>query len=136
MSAENNSTSVDEKKKIPKILVIEDSEADALLIGRRLKDILHGCEILQARTLAAAYEKYLLNKLDLILLDLNLPDGFGARSVEEALSFVRNIPLVVVTGMGSNFTIKEAINVGAHDVIVKSKIMEPEFEQIIKRYIR
>lgn len=115
----------------PNILLVEDSEADATLIKTQLSSIWKDVRVHVVESLSDAYEVYKLEKLDLILLDLNLPDGFGPKSVEEALSFIRKIPVVVITGMESMMMMNEALKYGAKGVIFKNKIMTDEFKQVL-----
>lgn len=115
----------------PRVLLIEDNPGDVVLIKKRLATFWPKVSVVTVGRLADAYEAYISHALDLIILDLNLPDGFGHRSVEEALSFVRNVPVVVLTGMESKLTMQEAKKYGAAEVIVKSRIMNDEFGDVI-----
>ena len=59
-----------------KILVVDDEEQMCKLCGRILRGM--GYEALFARTLAEAREKLAsLERLDLLVSDLKLPDGHG-----------------------------------------------------------
>lgn len=115
----------------PRVLLIEDNAGDVVLIKKRMTTFWPKVSIVVVGRLADAYEAYISNQLDLIILDLNLPDGFGYRSVEEALSFVRNVPVVVLTGMESKLTMQEAKKHGATEVIVKSRIMHDDFGKLL-----
>ena len=119
----------------PNILLVEDNEADALLIGRRIRSLYPACNLVVSKSLGGAYDVYLKEKLDIILLDLNLPDGFGHRTADEALSFAKDIPIIVLTGMGNSVTVKESLKMGIKEVLMKSKLMETGFEDALKRCI-
>ena len=115
----------------PRVLLIEDNPGDVVLIKKRMTTFWPKASVVVVGRLADAYEAYISHSLDLIILDLNLPDGFGYRSVEEALSFVRNVPVVVLTGMESKLTMQEAKKHGATEVIVKSRIMSDDFGKVL-----
>lgn len=119
----------------PRILLIEDNAGDVVLIKKRLLSQWPKAGITAVARLSDAYEAYINANLDIILLDLNLPDGFGHRSVEEALSFVRNVPVVVLTSMESKLTAQEAKKCGATEVILKSHIMSDEFGTVLSNIL-
>jgi len=117
------------------ILIVEDSTADAELIKMQIGSIWPGSRVEVVDSLSKLYNKYIEQKPHLILLDLNLPDGFGPKSVEEAMSFIREVPVIVITSMGSSFTLNEAKRFGAQKVIFKDKIMTDEFKSLLKESI-
>ena len=44
-----------------------------------------------------AYEEYKRHNFNLVLLDLNLPDGFGPASVAEVRRFNKSVPMTCPT---------------------------------------
>lgn len=120
----------------PNILLIEDSQADAELIKRQINSIWPENKVTVVESLSKAYEVYTSEKLDLCLLDLNLPDGFGPRSVEEAMAFIRKIPVLVITGMESMLILNEALRYGATGVVFKDKIMTDAFKETLTKTVR
>lgn len=127
---------IQKDKRYPNILLVEDNAADVELIKMQVKSIWPDHEIYVAASLSKAYEIYSSMPLDLVLLDLNLPDGFGPRSVEEVMAFSRKIPVLVITGMGSNLTLNEAMRYGASGVIFKDKLMTDEFKETLRNTIK
>jgi DNA-binding NtrC family response regulator len=118
-------------KPYPVVLLVEDSRADAALITSQVKAVWPNCNVLLVDTLSKAYDIYRTTKVNIFLLDLNLPDGFGARSVEEVMAFSRQVPVVVITGMGTQMTANEALRHGAKTVVFKDKIMTDSFKTIL-----
>ena len=59
--------------------------------------------------------------IDLILMDVNLPDGDGIDACQYLSSFAseHNIPLVVVSGASDSVTINQALEAGASDYLHK-----------------
>ena len=123
-------------KSYPNILLVEDSAADAALVKMQVKAIWPDCKIIVVDSLAKSFVAYDEAKPHLWLLDLNLPDGFGPRSVQEVMSFSRGVPVVVITGMESMLTMNEAIRYGAKGVVFKDKIMTEEFKETLLNSIK
>lgn len=115
----------------PSVLLVEDSPADAILITKQLNSVWPSASVRVVDSLAKTYDVYRTMKVDLVLLDLNLPDGFGSRSVEEVMAFIRNVPLLVITGMGTQMTTNDSIRYGAKHVVQKSEIMTDKFKKIL-----
>lgn len=115
------------------VLIVEDDEADALLLQRQLRLIWPDSKVLAVKSLRDAYEVYRKNNVDLFLLDLNLPDGYGPQTVHEVRKFSKQIPIVVVTGLGNSITVSEALRLGANNVVLKSQIMDPDFADILQQ---
>ncbi|MGR9106778.1 MAG: EAL domain-containing protein [Gammaproteobacteria bacterium] len=105
-----------------RVLLIEDSSNDALLIVREMER--GGLAVDTERVDNAEMLKEMLHSRpwDLIISDYSMPHFSGA----EALSIIRNtgfeMPFIFVSGsMGEHFAV-EAIKLGAHDYITKDNL--------------
>ncbi len=105
-----------------RILYVEDNPRDADLVKRSL---LGGSEPVQqvdvVSTLAAARAALVTPlRFDLVLTDLNLPDGNGLELVAEIRQ--RSLPLAVValTSQGDEALVLAALKAGANDYLAKS----------------
>ncbi len=88
------------------ILVVEDNPGDFFLVREYLREFHPHFNIVQAFTLAEARLQVKKVSVDLILLDLSLPDSSGMESIKEMISFAENIPVIVLTGFANkNFGI-------------------------------
>ena len=98
------------------ILILED---DAKLNeGIRLALKKEGCDFLQCRTIREARTCLSQKEIDLVLLDLNLPDGDGM----DFLTEIRNgwdIPIIIVTANNMETDIVMGLELGANDYITK-----------------
>lgn len=101
------------------ILVVEDNAGDYILVREYLEEILTQSTILHADTLANAAGIIDKNKIDVVLLDLTLPDGMGKDSFLEIYSKASHIPIIVLTGFGDTDMALETLKLGAQDYIVK-----------------
>ena len=105
-----------------RVLIIEDSEDDVLLIIRELKKGGYNPVYEQVET-AAAMKKALQEKQwDIILCDYKMPK-FNAPS---AIAVLKNanidIPLIIVSGTIGEDVAIECMRLGAHDYIMKSNL--------------
>ena len=66
------------------------------------------------------------NTVDVILLDLCLPDGRGIELVKQLKERIPQIPIVVLTGISDESTAVEALQEGAQDYLVKSDTFSPQ----------
>ena len=119
----------------PTILQVEDNKTDSLLIRRQLKAIVPHVKVVSVDSISEAYKVYRKQSIDLILLDLNLPDGFGPRSVSEIREFARKTPIVVLTGLAPDLTIKEVMRHGANEILQKTALTKDKrFKNILANY--
>ena len=107
-----------------KILVVDDHQ----LIRDGLRPLLQGLappgealEVLEAGTFQAALDIAAANTdLDLVMLDLRLPDARGTDNLAELMRRHRGLPVVVVSGEDDPRLMREAIQQGALGYIPKS----------------
>lgn len=117
-----------------RILVIEDD--DMLNAGICFNLQKSGYDILSVQTLAEAKEKIKTSEINLILLDVNLPDGNGFEFVN-TIKDETNIPFVFLTAHNLDEEIISGFDIGAEDYITKPfniKIVLKRIENILKRY--
>jgi two-component system repressor protein LuxO len=117
------------------ILMVEDDPTDAELIKEQVRALWPDGKVMAVSSLQDAYAAFKNHKINLFLLDLNLPDGMGPATVAEVRRFNKKIPVVVITGMGTDLTVKEALRLGANHVVLKSSITDPDFLQVLKESI-
>ena len=100
----------------PQILIVEDestiSEPLAKLLARE------GFNATVAGTVADALAKFATDKPDLILLDLNLPDGDG-RDVAREIRRSSGVPIIMLTARGTETDRIVGLEIGADDYVVK-----------------
>ncbi|NLZ49525.1 MAG: response regulator transcription factor [Clostridiales bacterium] len=99
-----------------KILLVEDDEALALGIEFSLKD--EGYELFRAGTLEEGKRCFEEQVLDLILLDINLPDGSGY----DLCKYIREksqVPIIFLTALDEEVNIVLGLEIGGDDYITK-----------------
>lgn len=120
------------------ILLIEDNPGDARLIREMLRDSeeLSQRFDLDERTggrptitcesrLEDGLETLETTRIDVVLLDLNLPDSDGLETLETVHETVESVPIVVLTGVRDQEIGVRAIQRGAQDFLVKDEVTTP-----------
>lgn len=103
------------------LLLIEDNPADIDLIKILLKDCSIKHELHQANTLYDGVDTIKNKNIDLILLDLTLPDSSGFKTLTNLLEKITNVPIIVLTGVNNEIVGNQAIKAGAQDFLVKGQ---------------
>jgi diguanylate cyclase (GGDEF)-like protein/PAS domain S-box-containing protein len=110
-------------KSINKVLLVEDNPGDARLLREMFDEQgSHGTELTIAPSMGEA-EKFLAeHTVDIILLDLGLPDVQGLDVIRRAHAAAPRVPLVVLTGLDDETLAAQALQEGAQDYLLKSQI--------------
>ena len=122
-------------KKPYTILVVEDETPDMTITIKQIKSHWPDCNVVPVTSLRDAYNAFKAQDFDMMLLDLNLPDAFGPRTVQEVRKFNRHTPIVVITGMATGITVDESFKMGANSVIPKSELTEEDFFNILDQNV-
>lgn len=120
-----------------KILVVEDMELNQLLMKTLLDDFGFECEI--AANGRIAVEKLKVNKYDIVLMDLQMPEMNGF----EATEYIRNtlkssIPIIALTADVTTVDLEKCKSVGMNDYISKpvdERLLYSKLIGIIKKPI-
>lgn len=108
-----------------RILLVEDHFADAFLLTECLEAEDAGWEVTHAETFAQAARCWEEGPFDALLLDLDLPDGFGMELLGRALALAGSAPVVVLSGLADAAVASEARRRGARAYVVKGVAAVP-----------
>jgi len=106
-----------------KVLLIEDNPADAVFIEEMLaeaKDFSFDVE--WKERLSIGLERLAKKGIDVVLLDLNLPDSRGFNTFTKTLAQATGIPIVVLTGLDDETLAIRAVRAGAQDYLIKKHV--------------
>lgn len=103
----------------PRLLLIEDDPDTAFLLAETLQDYF-GTGCVQTCSTVAEGKDADISTIDMVLSDINLPDGSGLELLDHFLRLRPDIPVVLVTAEGVLENAATAIRRGAYDYIVKA----------------
>ena len=99
-----------------KLLIVEDDETIRFGLKYYLEQ--EGFDIYQAATLKEAFDKFSQTNFDLVLLDLNLPDGNGFDLYRD-MQKIKSVPNIFLTANDQEVSIVMGLDMGADDYITK-----------------
>ncbi len=111
------------KKSIKTVLLVEDNPGDARLLREMFNEqASHKTELTQVECMSDAEKHLAQRQVDIILLDLGLPDAEGVGSVRRVRAAAPHVPLVVLTGLDDEALATQALQEGAQDYLIKGQI--------------
>jgi signal transduction histidine kinase len=117
--------SMDEVRPL-RLLLVEDNPGDARLLQEELKEVASTrFEVRHVTRMAEALAVVGEPGLDVVLLDLSLPDGHGLSNIERVVQAAPALPLVVLTGTDDEQLAMRAVHAGAQDYLVKGQATGP-----------
>jgi two-component system response regulator AtoC len=102
---------------MPTVLIVDDEPTPRSFLQQSLHD--KGYGTVEAGTIAEAQAHIDLGHADIVLLDINLPDGSGMRLLERLATEAPGLPIIIITGYGDIETAVEAMQAGAQDFLTK-----------------
>lgn len=117
-----------------RILLLEDSWADAELIGAALAKSKINCELLGVETRADFIEALKTETLDLILADYALPSFDGFSALELARAICPEVPFIIISGILGEERAIETLKSGATDYVLKQRLerLVPAVERALR----
>jgi two-component system cell cycle sensor histidine kinase/response regulator CckA len=105
------------------LLVVEDSPGDARLLQEMISEQEPlSTSITHVASMSEAEDHLARTAVDVIILDLGLPDAHGMDGVRRAQAAAPHVPLVVLTGLNDDLMAAQALQEGAQDYLVKGQI--------------
>ncbi|MFA5870843.1 MAG: response regulator [Candidatus Paceibacterota bacterium] len=117
-----------------KILLVEDDEVLSKVVYEELTEA--DFDVSQAFDGESGLLMAHKEQPDLVLLDILLPkkDGFDILSDLKKSSETKDLPVIMLTMLGSDDDIKRGLQLGANDYIVKSQHALPEIIEKVKTF--
>ena len=110
-------------KTIKILLLVEDNPGDARLLREMLNESgASMAELTHVECMADAEKHLSLSDVDIILLDLGLPDVEGVAAVRRVRAAAPHVPLVVLTGRDDETLATQALQEGAQDYLIKGQL--------------
>ena len=112
------------------VLLVEDDDGDAVLVGELLREVGAPVVVRRARSLTQA--KNLVSGAACVLLDLGLPDSQGLNGLRQLLQLEPDAAIVVLTGQASEHLGEQAVRAGAQDYLVKGEVAGHMLNRVIR----
>jgi DNA-binding response OmpR family regulator len=107
---------------VRRVLLVEDNADDAawtqLLLAR--SGTTWDCEV--KGSVRAGVERLRQGAIDVVLLDLGLPDSLGTSAVQQVVSAAPGVPVIVMTGHVDDVRTQAALEAGARHCVVKGEL--------------
>ena len=105
------------------VLLVEDNAGDVRLLREMFgKEKPDSFELTHLLRMSEAEIRLAQGGVDIVLLDMGLPDGHGLDTVRRAHAAAPDIPMIVLTGLDDEALAAEAMKEGAQDYLIKGQI--------------
>jgi signal transduction histidine kinase len=109
-----------------RVLLIEDNPGDAFLLESLLAEASpRGFQVECAGRLGDGQARLAKGDVNLVLLDLTLPDSRGLDTFVRLNAAFPNLPIVLLTGLSDEELAIRAVHAGAQDYLVKGEVAGP-----------
>jgi signal transduction histidine kinase len=110
-------------KKPLQVLLVEDNAADARLLREMFsKERADSFELTHLSRMRDAEVHLAKGGVDIVLLDMGLPDGHGLDTLRRARAAAPDVAMIVLTGLDDEALAAESIKEGAQDYLIKGQI--------------
>ena len=111
------------KEKALQVLVVEDNAGDVRLLREMFSKEKPGSfELTHLLRMKEAVIHLAKGGVDIVLLDMGLPDGHGLDTVRRVHAAAPGVPVIVLTGLDDEALAAEAMKEGAQDYLIKGQI--------------
>jgi two-component system chemotaxis response regulator CheY len=100
-----------------KILIVDDAEFLRVRITKMLSG--DGFDVFEAENGLKAVASYKANHPDVVLMDVTMPEMDGLTALKEIKAFDTHARVVMLTALGQESVVLEAVKSGARDFVVK-----------------
>lgn len=100
-----------------RILIADDAAFMRMRCAKLLTD--NGYQIVEAQDGSDAVQKYKDSRPDMVLLDITMPKMDGMAALREIIRFDPGAKVAMVTAMGQQAIVIDALKTGARDFVVK-----------------
>ena len=112
------------------VLLVEDDVVDAKRVQRMLRSSSRSTyQVTHLRHLQDALVHLTSEPVDVVLLDLSLPDSEGPTTVQQVQQVAPEVPVVVLTGRDDASLVEELLTAGVQDYLPKGR----EAEEVLQR---
>jgi two-component system chemotaxis response regulator CheY len=116
------------------VLVVDDSRIMRNIVKNTFSQMHIPCQYVEAGNGVEAFKQLEMQRIDLVLLDWNMPELSGLDFLKKvrAMENYKTLPIIMVTSEAAKYNVIEALKNGATDYIVKP-VNEKIFEEKISK---
>ena len=117
-----------------KILLVEDNQT--IIMGLKYSLEQENFQVISAKNIAESKEKIKKEQIDIVLLDVSLPDGNGFDICKE-IKEKQDIPVIFLTAQDEETSVVLGLDLGADDYVVKPfrpRELISRINNILRRY--
>ena len=118
-----------------KVLIVDD----ATFIRNKIRKVIEKIDNVEVVGEASngddAITLYKELRPDLVTMDLIMPKSDGIKAIEEIMKFDKEAQIVVISALGQELTITDALNKGAREYI-KKPFKEEDIYRRIERFLK
>jgi len=121
------------EKKVLQVLLVEDNASDARLLREMLTREKQGSfELTHLTRMREAEIRLSEGGIDIVLLDMGLPDGHGLEILRRARAAAPTVVMIVLTGFDDEELAAGAMKEGAQDYLIKGQIENRALPQALR----
>ena len=113
-----------------KILLVDDDNEILRFISRLFRRMNY--EVCACNSGREAIDKFSAEKPDIVITDLKMPEVSGLQVLEAVRQAIPNLPVLIISGMGTLDDVVEALKLGAWDYIIKPALPETLSHAVMK----
>jgi DNA-binding NtrC family response regulator len=122
---------------IREILLVEDNLRDVQVLREMVMDQgLQDANLTHVASMSAAEKHLSETDVDIILLDLKLPDVNGLGTLRRAQAIAPRVPLVVLTGSDDVAIAAQALLEGAQEYLIKGQVESSGLQRALRYAIK
>ena len=118
------------------VLIVEDNPTDANLITEYINKINSNINLFLCTKLKEAITYLEKQTMDVVLLDLSLPDSNGLNTFYKIQSLVPLTPILILTTLDDSKVADKALRAGAQDYLIKGKFDSGLFKKALRYALR
>lgn len=118
-----------------RVLIVDDSKFARMILKKMLEETEEYQVVAEAETDFEAVEKYKEVKPDIVTMDIIMPVESGLNALKQIISFDPEAKIIMVSAMGQEKIVEEALQIGAKGFVVKP-VTKENLYKVLKEVVK